>query len=111
MVSFLDLELSFLNNHDISDNAITALQNAIKAQKIFHVVAESSLEATAFRSQIKEKGREVVVLSQIDFDVVMSPKERAIFKEFERITGLTFKGILCFHPNEFEEALKQEREL
>ena len=111
MISFLELKQRFLNNHDLSDNAISILHNATKAQKIFHAVAESSPESTAFRDQIKEKGRELVVLSQMDFNVIMSPTEEAVFKEIERITGLTFNRILCFYPNKFEEALKQKRDL
>ena len=74
-------------------------------------MAESSPESTAFQGQIKEKGRELVVLSQMDFDVMMRPTEEAVFKEIERISGLTFSRILCFYPSEVEEAAKQEREL
>lgn len=110
-MSFQKLRECFLNNSDISKTASVALQNAMKPQKIFHVVAESSREATAFRDQIKEKGRELVGLPQMDFDVIMSPIDEAVFKEIERITGLTFDRILCFYPSEVEEASKQEREL
>ena len=113
MISFLELEQRFPNNNDLSVNAIVALQNAMKLLQKYSTLWLSQFpEATAFRDQIKEKGRELAVLPQMDFDVIMeSGIDEAVFKEIERITGLTFNRILCFYPNKFEEALKQEREL
>jgi hypothetical protein len=102
MLSFLDLERIFLNNHDISDGGIATLQQAMKSQKIFHITSVLSSDSAAFRYLVEERGRELVTLSQMDFDAVITPGQTALFKQVERVTGLPFTGILGVRPNEHE---------